>query len=125
MARPQITFKVDDRELTRLIRKTSGKGPVHVVADGVEYGLYVHEGTSRMAARPFLRSAVETHREGFKAGFRNVLTIEQAEKHVTTFAFKVEEVAKRNCPWDTGALMNSIHVVDGDQFGITFTSMRE
>jgi len=124
MAGPQITLKVDDSELQRLIRKSAGKGPVYIVADGVEYGLYQEMGTSRNAAHPFMVPAVEAHREGFKAGFKGCLTIEQADKHVRTFAFKVQGLAQRNAPVDTGALRNSIHVVDGDEFGITFESRR-
>jgi len=37
------------------------------VAVGAEHGIYVHEGTARMAARPFLQLAAEQVRPGFEA----------------------------------------------------------
>jgi len=123
MARPKITLRVDDSELQRLIRKSSGKGPVRIVADGVEYGLFQERGTSRNGAHPFMTPAVEAVRPGFQKAFADVLTIEQATEVVDKTAFDVERLAKQNAPVDTGALKNSIHVVSGDEFGITFESM--
>ena len=40
VAGPKITLKIDDRGLVKLIADTKGEGPVRIVADGVEYGLY-------------------------------------------------------------------------------------
>lgn len=123
MAGPKITLRIDDRELTGLIRKTSGKGPVRVVADGVEYGLYVEMGTSRMAARPAARPAVEKVRPGFDKAFQGVITNEQAAIVVDKAALDVERLWKQNAAVDTGAYKNSIHVVDGAEFGITFEQL--
>ena len=141
MPGPQITLRVDDSKLNELIRKTSGKGPVRVVADGVEYGLYQEMGThekrggllgqlgfkgqERMAAHPFMKPAVEAIRAPFNRAFKDCITIEQATVVVDKAAFDVERGAKQRAPVDTGALKNSIHVVDGDEFGVTFESMRK
>lgn len=37
------------------------------VAVGADYGLYVHEGTYKMAGRPFLQMAAEQQRPAFEA----------------------------------------------------------
>ena len=124
MAQPKITITVDDSELVKLIKNTTGDAPVRVVADGVEYGIYQELGTSRMAAQPFMRPAVEAVRPGFAQAFRGALTREQAEVVVVKAAFDVERLAKQRAPVDTGALKNSIHVVDGEEFSITFERAR-
>ena len=36
-----------------------------IVGTNVEYGIYVHEGTHRMAGRPFLRNAAQNHAEEY------------------------------------------------------------
>ena len=78
-----------------------------------------------MGAQPFMVPAVEALREGFTKGMKNKITMAQVEEHVVTFAFKVEEGAKRRAPRDTGALINSIHVVSGEEFGVTFEQLRK
>lgn len=113
MAGPTIKIRIDDSELQRLIRKSKGKA-VRFVADGVEYGLFQEMGTSRMPAHPFMRPAVEAVRPGFARAFEQVTTIEQAEAVVEKTARDVERIAKQNAPVDTGALRNSIHVINGD-----------
>jgi hypothetical protein len=122
---PKITLRVNDSELVRLIQKTKGKGPVRVVADGVEYGLYQEMGTSRIPAHPFMRPAVEAVRAGFTQAMKGALTMDQVTAVVDKAAFDIERGAKQNAPVDTGALKNSIHVVDGEEFGITFENMRK
>lgn len=122
---PKISIRVDDKELVRLINKTKGKGPIRVIADGVEYGLFQEMGTSRGAAQPFMKPAVEAVRAGFNKAMQGALTMEQITLVVDKAAFDIERLAKQNAPVDTGALKNSIHVVDGEEFGITFESMRK
>ena len=119
-----ITIKVDDSQLNDLIRKTKGKGPVRIVADGVEYGFYVEMGTSRMGAQPAAKPAVEAVRQGFSQAMQGVITLDQATAVVEKTARDVERLWKQNAAVDTGAYRNSIHVVDGDTFGVTFASMR-
>ena len=36
-----------------------------VIGTNVEYGIYVHEGTHRMAGRPFLRNAAQNHAQEY------------------------------------------------------------
>lgn len=124
MAAPKISITVDDRKLRELIAKTAGKGPVKVVADGVEYALYQEWGTSKMPAQPFMTPAVEAVRPGFAKAFEGAITNDQAEKVVTKTAFDVERLAKQNAAVDTGAMRASIHVVDGDTFDVSFESER-
>lgn len=116
-----LKFTVDDSKLVKLMNDLKAQGkPVRIIADGVEYGLFVHEGyTSRggnyIAGRPFLGDAIETHRKEIgaaikKAGPGNI------EAAIETAARKVEYTTKANInrmhAVDTGALLNSIHVVD-------------
>ena len=140
MPGPKITIRVDDRALVKLIKKSSGKGPVAIVADGVEYGLFqemgTHEkrggvlgalgfkGAQRAGAQPFMRPAAERVRPGFNKAFTGVLTIEQADQVVRKTAFDIERIAKDLAPVDTGALKNSIHVVTGKSFSVTFEQLK-
>jgi len=123
MARPKITLKIDDRVLVKLIADTKGKGPVRIVADGVEYGLFQELGTSRMAAQPFMVPAVEAVRPGFVKAMKGQLTMTQVTAVVDKAAFDVERGAKQRAAVDTAAMKNSIHVVDGDEFGVTFAEL--
>lgn len=131
-----IRLEVDDRRLVQLIRNTGGREPVRIVADGVEYGIFVEMGTStrsffgiirkaRMAARPFLMPAWEAVRPGFLAAWRQVKSLERKESVVENAANDVERLAKANAPVDTGALRASIHVVAGDVFVVEFESERD
>ena len=42
---------------------------LYIVRDGVEYGVFLELGTSKMAARPFVLPAVESWRDRFQAAF--------------------------------------------------------
>ena len=123
MPAPKITIRVDDRKLVALIAATKGKGPIRVVADGVEYGLYQELGTSRMGAQPFMVPAVEAVRPGFIKAMKGQLTMTQVTAVVDKAAFDVERGAKQRAAVDTGEMKNSIHVVDGEEFGVTFTEL--
>ena len=122
MPGPKIVITLNDAELRRLIDKTAGKGPVKIVADGVEYGLFVEMGVEngfgrgiRLPAQPFMVPAVEAVRGGFTQAFKECITNDQAETVVTKTAFDVERIAKQNAPVDTGALKSSIAVYDGSE----------
>ncbi len=114
MAGPKISVKVDDRKLRALIKGTKGTVKPRIVADGVEYGLFVHQGTTRMAARPFMRQAVEAVRPGFAKAFDEQLTVKQIESVLNKTARDVERGAKQRAPVDTDALRSSIHVIKGE-----------
>lgn len=43
------------------------------IGTNVEYGIYVHEGTSKMAPNRFLKNAVERNKEQIKDYFKNTL----------------------------------------------------
>lgn len=53
----------------------SGKAPADSVQVGtnVEYAEFVHNGTSRMAARPFLKDGIEDNKEYIEEGVKGVL----------------------------------------------------
>lgn len=53
----------------------SGKAPADSVQVGtnVEYAIYVHNGTSRMAERPFLKDGIENQRDAIQEGVKGVL----------------------------------------------------
>lgn len=109
MAGATIRITIEDARLRALIAATNKK-PTRIVADGVEYGLYQEMGTSRMAAHPFMRPAVEAVRGGFVRAFQGVESLEQAELVVEKAARDIERGAKMRAPFDTGALWSSIHV---------------
>jgi len=122
---PSITITVDDRELRRLIANTGGPAVTAIVADGVEYGIYQEFGTVKMGAQPFMSPAVEAVRPGWDAAFKNQLTNAQVSAIVRKAAFDIERGAKERAPTDTHALQNSIHVVVGDVYSVTFESGQE
>ena len=118
-----VTITVDDRALKALISNTGAKAE-KIVADGVNYGIWLEIGTSKMAARPAAGPAVEAVRPGFDRAFKGQLTDTQVETVVTKAAFDVERGWKERAAVDTGAYKNSIHVVDGDIFTVTFTPLK-
>lgn len=121
MAGPKIHITVDDSVLRKMIADTKGPIEPKVVADGVNYGLFNEWGTSKMTAVPFMRPAVEAVRPGFnKAMHQAWRSVSLMQSVVDKTAFDVERGAKQRAPVDTGALRNSIHVVSGDKFDVTF-----
>jgi len=129
---PSITITVDDRELRRLIANTGGPAVTAIVADGVEYGIYQEFGVEngfgkgiKIPAHPFMKPAVEAVRPGWDAAFKNQLTNAQVSAVVRKAAFDIERGAKERAPTDTHALQNSIHVVVGDVYSVTFESGQE
>jgi len=118
MAKPKIEVTIEDAKLRRLIRATGGTVQGKVVADGVEYGAYQEFGTSKMAAQPFMRPAIEAVRGPFqKAMSQAWRSTREAQDVVDKTAFSVEQGAKQRAPVDTGALRSSIHVEDAEGFG--------
>lgn len=76
-----------------------------VVGTNVEYSVYVEFGTSRMAAQPYLRPAVESARRKSERIFSQADSI---SGYVRDLALFIEADAKRRCPVDTGNLRASI-----------------
>lgn len=50
------------RSITHRVESTGSHG---VIGTNIEYARYVHDGTSRMQARPFLRQGIENSRAQF------------------------------------------------------------
>lgn len=76
-----------------------------VVGTNVEYSVYVEFGTSRQAAQPYLRPAVESAQRKSERIFSQADSLDDA---IRDLAFFIEKDAKRRCPVDTGNLMGSI-----------------
>lgn len=76
-----------------------------VVGTNTEYAVYVEFGTSRMAAQPYLRPAVERAKRESERIFKRADSIDAA---VRSLALLIEKDAKRRCPVDTGNLRASI-----------------
>lgn len=124
---PIIRITIDDSKLRALIDASKGPVKPKVVADGVEYGIFQEIGTSRMDAHPFMTPAVEAVRPQFGPAFKQAeaISTDLAQGVVDKTAFDIERLAKGFAAVDTGAMKNSIHVVDGDQFGVGFRAERE
>jgi len=116
-----ISITVDDRELRKLIDASKGPVKPKVVADGVEYGIF-----QEIKYNPFMVPAVEAVRPSFERAFvqAQAISTDACQQVVDKIAFDVEARAKVLAPVDTGALKNSIHVVDGDMFNIDFQAAR-
>jgi hypothetical protein len=68
-----MAVPVDTSALKNSILSESGmEGMLYVAQDGVEYGVYVELGTSKMAARPALIPAVEKWREQYLTAFNGL-----------------------------------------------------
>ena len=128
----KVKWKYDNRKLHELIKKTSGPAVKRIVSDGVEYGVYVELGTSKMPARPCAVPAAERvfkhfFVKGFKAAFEGGdISLKAAETVVDKTAFEFERHWKLNIinapkfgpgggkgAIDTSAYLNSIHVRKG------------
>ena len=120
-----VTITVDDTVLQDLIKNT-GDEVLYIVADGDEYGIYQEFGTHTKTGKPwvpphpFMKPAAEQVRPGFIAAFKNQLTNEQVDLVCKKAAFDVMGIAQNLAPKDTGALWNSIHVVEGYMHVFTF-----
>jgi hypothetical protein len=112
-----IQIDIDDSVLVKLIAATKGKRPVRIVADGVEYGKYVEFGTSRMAPRPAAKQAAEAIRPGYIKAIGQVENWEKAEAVTEKAARDMERKWKQGIrdmrAIDTGAYINSVHVIKG------------
>lgn len=109
MASKTVRITLDDRKLQEIISATSGGVRRRVIHDGVEYGVFVELGTSRMAARPALVPAFEDHTRNLgnvigKAIEANV----PLDDVIGKVAFDIQRDYQANVPVDTGALKNSI-----------------
>lgn len=67
---PAVTSKPSDG--VAVPQKTQGDNVV-VVGTNVKYGYYLEIGTSRMAPRPFLRTALEDNKHKILNSFKNLL----------------------------------------------------
>ncbi len=120
MAGVTVKVTIDDRVLRKMIADTAGKGPIRIIADGVEYGKFVELGTSKMAAQPALGPAVESVRPGFVAAIKqNGANFGRLEMVIEKGARDIERGWKAGAAVDTGAYKNSIHVIKAEAFSFT------
>jgi hypothetical protein len=106
-----IKVHLDDRKLQEIIKSTEGGVRRRVIADGVNYGIHVELGTSRMAAQPFLIPAFEQHTRGLGDTLGKAIEAGVSLDDVMgKVAFDIQAMAQELAPVDTGALKNSLHV---------------
>jgi hypothetical protein len=120
-----VKVTVDDTELRRLLSKLEKQGnPVRIVADGVEYGVFVeygfhHRGGSYIAARPAGGNAVESIRGALEKALAQAKSLERTEAALDKLAHDLEAAWKQGITEmdavDTGAYRASIHVVSGTE----------
>lgn len=109
MAVKTVTIVLDDRKLQEIIQATEGGVRRRVIHDGVEYGVYVELGTSRMGARPCLVPAFENHTKDLPNVLgRAIETGANLDDVIGKIAFDIQADYQGNVPVDTGALKNSI-----------------
>lgn len=109
MAKTKIIL--DDKVLQEIIRKVVDPDvDSWIIADGVNYGIFVEFGTSKMSARPALIPAFERVAKNLLKAIGQV--IEQAGSLNDLFskaAFDIQSEWASNVPAPTGTLKNSIH----------------
>lgn len=72
----KILSPVDTGRLRASINTSYGFGPLGIgakVATNVEYAIYVHEGTARMKARPFMKQAVDLSQQDINRYFEQAV----------------------------------------------------
>lgn len=71
--RAKDTVPVDTGALKSSIGVWTTKPMTRDIGDGVEYGIYIEKGTSRMAARPWLGPSVEAERDVLTKAWKELL----------------------------------------------------
>ena len=111
----------DTKVLDKMLKDLKGD-PTWILHDGVEYGIhqefgFVHTSGNHVAAQPFMRPAVEDVRPAFNKGVKALIEgVGDAEDFVGIMAFKMEGIAKRDAPFDTGDLEASIMAQTMEEF---------
>jgi len=111
----KFRLRIDDRRLRAIVDNTAGR-PVkrRVIHDGVEYGVFVELGTSRMAARPNLLPAflkvVDDLPEAIGQAVERGVNLDDV---FAKAAFDIQALWAEGVPVDTGAFKNSITVSEG------------
>ena len=106
-----MTVIIDSVRLDAITAAAKHNPHRRIIADGVEYGIYVELGTTRMIARPFLvpnfERVTKKLPKAIGAAVQNAIPLQFI---VDKAAFDVMAGAMVDAPVDTGALMNSLHV---------------
>lgn len=107
-----VQIRVKSRAKLDAIARAAGEQVKRrVIADGVEYGIFVELGTERMEARPGLVPAFEQHTqqldEALGQAIERGVSLDDVMAKV---AFDIQRDWAGNVPVRTGAYKNSIHV---------------
>jgi hypothetical protein len=107
----EVSFVLDETKLQQIIKANEGKPTRYIIADGVNYGLFVEMGTSRSPAQPFLVPAFNKVQFGLPPAIgRAIETGVDPYEVLKKGAFDIQRMAQENAPVDTGALKGSLHV---------------
>lgn len=111
MAKARIVVK-DDRQLRQILKNVAGANVKRrIIHDGVEYGVFVELGTSRMAARPNLMPAFEQATKNLADALGQAIESgSDPDDVLAKVAFDIQALWAGNVPVDTGAFKNSITV---------------
>jgi hypothetical protein len=109
MAKTRVIL--DDAKLQQIIRASGQPIRRRIIADGVEHGVYVELGTTRMAARPHLVPSFEDNTRNLgRALGQAVERGVSLDDVMNKTAFDIQHDYQDGVPVDTGSLKNSIHV---------------
>lgn len=110
MSKSRIIIK-DRGKFDRIAAAAGETTRRRIIADGVEYGIFVELGTERREARPALVPAFETHTrnlgEALGQAIERGVSLDDVLAKV---AFDIQRDWAANVPVRTGAYKNSIHV---------------
>lgn len=114
---------IDDKKLKQLLDNTVKKTVRRYrIQDGVEYGVMVELGTSKMGARPALVPAFENViSRSFVSYIKEALARrDDLDPALSKAAFDIQRGYAENVPVNTGALKNSIVVfISSSKVGTT------
>lgn len=109
----KVTVTVNSRKLDQIARIAGENVPARIIADGVEYGVYVELGTSRRSAKPALVPAFRSKTKNLGRMLGQAIERGVSLNDVMSkTAFDIQREYQSGVPVLTGALKNSIKVYE-------------
>ena len=117
------SFVVDTTKLDKLLASIGKGEPARILHDGVEYGIhqefgYTSTGGGHVSGKSFIRPALERVKPALTKGWDQVLEkqVMSPDDFIEKIARDAEAIAKREAPYLTGALKNSIGISKPEDF---------